>query len=117
MDNVNMEKYEPYLYPNVDGQCDLDSNLPKEEMVDKFETQITAAHVQGDEKAHLSQQQDTSDARTSHVKSKSAARIFEGLVLSEAFEQEVVPEDVEIQQLLPSSYARKAAQNCTETCV
>ena len=67
MDNVNMDKYEPYLYPNVDGQCDLDSNLPKKEMVDKFETQITAAHVQGDEKAHLSQQQDTSDARTSHV--------------------------------------------------
>ena len=35
MDNVNMDKYEPYLYPNVDGQCDLDSNLPKEEMADK----------------------------------------------------------------------------------
>ena len=117
MDNINMDKYEPHLYPNVDGQCDLGSSLPKEEIADSLETQIRSAHVQVDEEASPSQQHDTSDARTSHVESESMARRIESVVHSRALDEEVVPEDAEMQQLLSSSEARKAALNSFETCV
>ena len=73
----------------------------------------------GMKKPSLSQQQDTSDARTSHVESKSMPQgDLKVWCFQRAFEQEVVPEDVEIQQLLLlEADARKAAQNSTETCV
>ena len=102
MDNVNMDKYEPHLYPNVDGQCDLDSSLPKEELADSLETVLVRfAHVQGDEEAGPSEQEDTIDAGNTLFELESVARGFEGVMHSEPCDENVVPEDVELQLTTP----------------
>ena len=117
MDNVNLDKYEPHLYPNVDGQCDLDSSLPKEEMADNIETQFRSAHIQGDEETCPSQQDDTIDAGNISFELESDARGFDGLMHSELFDETDVPEDIEFQQLPSLTDVRKASHLSSETCV